>query len=115
MLRDEKILVTGPAGQIAFPLCQELARDNEVWGIARFSQPASRERVEAAGVTTRVVDLAAGDFGELPEDFTYVLHIAAYLAGGTDHDAALRVNAEGTGLLLAHCRRRGTRRCGARR
>ena len=105
MLRDEKILVTGPAGQIAFPLCQELARDNEVWGIARFSQPASRERVEAAGVTTRVVDLAAGDFGELPEDFTYVLHIAAYLAGGTDHDAALRVNAEGTGLLLAHCRR----------
>jgi hypothetical protein len=33
-LRGEKILVTGPAGQIAFPLASRLAGDNEVWGIA---------------------------------------------------------------------------------
>ena len=45
-VRDEKILVTGPAGQIAFPLAARLASDNEVWGIARFGDPKTRERIE---------------------------------------------------------------------
>lgn len=105
MLRDQKILITGPAGQIAFPLAEYLARDNEVWGIARFSEPGSRERVEQAGVTTRVVDLATGDYGDLPDDFTYVLHLAAFLGTAPDYDAALRVNAEGSGMVLHHCRK----------
>ena len=105
MLVDEKILVTGPAGQIAFPLCRELAKNNEVWGIARFSGEDSRKRVERAGIKTRVVDLGRADFGELPDDFTYVLHLAAYLAPSLDYDEALRVNAEGAGLLLTHCRK----------
>jgi nucleoside-diphosphate-sugar epimerase len=39
MLRDKKILIAGPAGQVAFPLTQFLARDNEVWGIARSLNP----------------------------------------------------------------------------
>jgi nucleoside-diphosphate-sugar epimerase len=103
-MNGEKILVTGPAGQIAFPLCRHLARDNEVWGIARFGDPASRQRVEALGVTTRVVDLGAGQFGDLPDDFTYVLHLATFQGPGLDYDYALRTNAEGTGLLLHHCR-----------
>lgn len=104
-MKGAKILVTGPAGQIAFPLVAYLAPDNDVWGIARFSDPATRERVEALGVTTRSVDLAAGEFGDLPDDFDYVLHLATFQGGGFDYDHALRVNAEGTGLLLAHCRR----------
>ena len=54
MLSGEKILITGPAGQIAFPMTQYLAGDNEVWGIARFSEEGSREKVDALGVTTRV-------------------------------------------------------------
>jgi nucleoside-diphosphate-sugar epimerase len=103
MLRDEKILITGPAGRIALPLTRSLATDNEVWGIARFSDPASREKVEALGITTRTVDIADGDFGDLPTDFTYVLHLAADFSPD-DYERALRVNAEGTGLLLAHCR-----------
>jgi nucleoside-diphosphate-sugar epimerase len=105
MLRDQKILVTGPAGQIAFPMAEYLASDNEVWGIARFSEPGSRERVEAVGVTTRVVDLASGDFGDLPDDFTHVLHLATFQMGGLDYDHAISVNAEGTGLLATHCRK----------
>ena len=44
MLSDEKILITGPAGQIAFPLAESLARDNEVWGIARFGNPRHATR-----------------------------------------------------------------------
>ena len=74
-----------------------------MWGIARFGDPATREKVDALGVTTRAVDIGDGDFGDLPSDFTYLLHIAADF--GDDYERALRVNAEGTGLLLAHCRK----------
>jgi nucleoside-diphosphate-sugar epimerase len=105
MLRGEKILVTGPAGQIAAPLCRFLAADNEVWGIARFGAPGARAASEAMGVTTRVVDLADGDFSEVPTDFTYLLHLAAAIGPSTDYDQSLRVNAEATGLLLSHCRK----------
>jgi nucleoside-diphosphate-sugar epimerase len=105
MLSGEKVLITGPAGQIAFPMAAYLARDNEVWGIARFSDPASRERVEAAGVKTVACDIGAGNFDGVPDDFTYVLHLAATIAPNTDYDESIRVNAEGTGLLLRHCRK----------
>ena len=105
MLSGEKILITGPAGQIAFPLARYLAAENEVWGIARFSDAESRAKVEALGVTTRVCDIASGEFEGVPDDFTHVVHLAAFQGPGLDFDHAIRVNAEGTGLLLAHCRR----------
>lgn len=105
MLNGEKILITGPAGQIALPMARFLARDNEVWGIARFSGAGSREAVEAVGVKTVNVDLANGVFDGVPDDFTYVLHLAAYMGPEPDLDWAIRVNAEGTGLLLQHCRK----------
>jgi nucleoside-diphosphate-sugar epimerase len=104
VLEGEKILVTGPAGQIAEPICRHLAQANEVWGIARFSEPGSQARIEGLGVTTRIVDLATDSLGDLPSDFSYVLHLAAYLSPGYDFDAAIRVNAEATGLLLHHCK-----------
>jgi len=105
LLRDEKILVTGPAGRVAFPLAQRLALDNEVWGIARFGNGADRERVEGAGIRTRSVDLAAPVWGDLPTDFTIVLHTAAAIGPTLDFDEALRVNADGTGRLMSRCRR----------
>ena len=103
-LEDHKILVTGPAGQIAFPLACRLAPNNEVWGIARFSQAGSRERVEAVGITTRRVDLAEPDWGDLPEDFDYVLHLAAVIPPGDDYDMSIRINAQGTGQLMSRFR-----------
>ena len=105
MLTDEKILLTGPAGQIAFPLAEYLAEDNEVWGLARFSNPDDKAKVEGIGVKAVKGDMGDGDFAELPDDFTYVIHFAALMAPGWDFDAAFRANAEGTGLLLAHCRK----------
>ena len=104
MLRGEKILITGPAGRIAFPLAQSLVAENEVWGVARFSAPGSRERVESIGVTTRALDIADAVFEGLPNDFTYLLHLAADFSDD-DYDRALRVNAEATGFLLEHCRK----------
>ena len=104
MITNAKILVTGPAGQIAFPLAAFLAQHNEVWGLARFGDAATRARVESVGVRAVACDLGAGDFSSLPDDFDYVLHLATFRNGGLDYDQAMRVNAEGTHLLLAHCR-----------
>ena len=104
MLSGEKILVTGAAGQIGFGLAESLAKNNEVWGAARFSNPAERQKLEALGIKTRAVDLGAPDFSDLPRDFTYLVHVAVSLEP-TNYDLALRVNAEGTGLLLSHCRK----------
>jgi len=103
MLRDEKILITGPAGRIAFGIAQSLVGDNDVWGIARFSDTSAREKVESLGVTTRVVDIGDGQLGDLPSDFTYLLHIAADFSAD-DYERAQKVNAEGTGFVLEHCR-----------
>ncbi len=103
-IHDQKILVTGVAGQIAFPMARFLAHDNEVWGLARFTEDGSRERVSAAGVTPVVCDLSSGDLSAVPDDFTAVVHLAAYQEQGLDYDAALSANAEGTGFLLQHCK-----------
>ncbi|MCH2171750.1 NAD(P)-dependent oxidoreductase [Myxococcota bacterium] len=103
-LEGQKILVTGPAGQIAFPLASRLALDNEVWGIARFSDETSRQRVEDAGIQTRAVDLAEPVWGDLPADFDYVLHLAASIVPGHDYATAIRINAEGTGHVMSRFR-----------
>ncbi|MBW2271089.1 MAG: NAD(P)-dependent oxidoreductase [Deltaproteobacteria bacterium] len=104
MLSDEKILITGISGTIAMPLARSLALNNEVWGLARFGDPADRERVEAAGVKTVALDLCTDDLSELGTDFTYVLHLAYFRGGAADFDQAISVNGEGTGRILHHCR-----------
>ena len=103
-LEGKKILVTGPAGQIALPLASRLAQDNEVWGIARFSEAGTRDEVEAAGITTRRVDLADPDWADLPEDFDFILHLAAVIVPGVDYDSSMKINAQGTGHLMSRFR-----------
>ena len=103
-LRDSKILVTGPTGQVALPVTRALARDNEVWGIARFSDAQARQTLEQEGVRCVKVDLGAADFSELPQDFDYVLNLAVSRAPEPDFDGDLRANAESAGLLMTHCR-----------
>jgi nucleoside-diphosphate-sugar epimerase len=102
MLSGEKILVTGPAGNIGFALTKSLARDNEVWGVARFSSKDRRKALDEAGVITREIDLYEADFSSLPKDFTYLVHIA--VAHEPNYDRAFRINGEGTGFLMEHCR-----------
>jgi nucleoside-diphosphate-sugar epimerase len=104
MLSDEKILITGVTGIAGFPIARALAADNEVWGLARFSDPAARAAVEAAGVTAIAADIGEGDFTDLPADFTYVLHFGWARAQLSELEMAFRVNVEGPGLLLQHCR-----------
>lgn len=104
-LKNEKILFAGLTGQIGFPLAMHLAKENQVWGIARFRDDSKRKQLEEVGVKTCPMDLGSPDFSKLPDDFGYMIHFAVYQEGGVDFDEAFRVNAEGTGLLMAHCRK----------
>ncbi len=101
-MRGAKILITGPTGQVAAPIAKALAVDNEVWGIARFTDTAGREALEQAGIRCETVNLAKGDFTSVPTDFDYVLNLAVAKSGRWDKDLA--ANAESVGLLMAHCR-----------
>jgi UDP-glucuronate 4-epimerase len=101
-MRDAKILITGPTGQLAEPIARALAVDNEVWGIARFTNGETRQALETAGLHCMPVNLAGGDFSGLPTDFDYVLNLAVAKSGRWDVD--LRANADSVGLLMAHCR-----------
>ena len=104
MLSDKKVLVTGATGQIGRPIAERLAGDNEVWCSARFSDPALRKDLEDLGIKTVAWSLDSADLSVLPDDFTHVVH-SGYVIIEPDHDVAVRVNAESTGLLMQHCRR----------
>ena len=97
-MQGAKVLITGPTGQVAVPIAKALAADNEVWGIARFTNAAAREDLEQAGVRCEKVNLAKGEFGGLPNDFDYVLNLAVAKSGDWDKD--LGANAESVGLLM---------------
>jgi nucleoside-diphosphate-sugar epimerase len=105
-LSNQKILITGATGQVAAPIAHHLARNNEVWCLARFTAAGSREALEAHGIKTVRCDFGTGEFGDLPRDFTHVIHSGVDVFG--DLEGALRVNAEGTGLLMTHCRQAQT-------
>jgi UDP-glucuronate 4-epimerase len=101
-LEGKTIVVTGPTGQVALPITRALAAANTVIGLARFSDQAARERLEADGVTCIEVNLADGDFSAVPREVDYVINLAVVKSGRWEVD--LRANAEAAGLLMAHCR-----------
>ena len=101
VLTDQKIIVTGPTGQVALPVTVALAEHNEVIGLARFRDPDARAQLEAAGVTCIETNLAAGDFSSVPSAVDYVLNLAVVKSNRWDIDLA--ANAESAGLLMQHC------------
>ena len=101
-LADEKIIITGATGQVANPVAKALARDNEVWAVARFGSTDARRDLEDAGVHCAVVDLAAGDYSGVPADLTYALHFARASVG--EWGADLDTNVGGLASLMEFCR-----------
>lgn len=105
MLQREKILITGPASQVGFPIARELAKHNEVYGLARFSNAGDRQRLEAVGVKCIQADLATDSFASLPDDFTCVLNFAVLKSGDGNFEYDLAANAESVGRLMFHTRK----------
>ena len=103
MLQDRKILVTGATGQIAGPIAENFAKDNEVWCAARFSDPNRKAELEEIGVKTCFWDMDSGDASMLPDDFTHVVHSALHVS--PDYDESITNNAEASALLMQHCRK----------
>ena len=93
--------MTGLTGQLAGSIAAILAPHNEIYGLARYSKPGSKEAVEALGIIPIVCDYTSGDFTGVPNDFDYVFHAAADVFPA-DIETGLKQNAEGTGLLLHH-------------
>lgn len=109
-LKGAKVLITGPTGNLGRPLALELAATNEVWGLARFSNPGARAELEAAGVRCVEHDLGSDALPRLPDDFDRVFHAASLIPMASERDMArtLRVNTAATALLLDHCRKART-------
>jgi UDP-glucuronate 4-epimerase len=98
-----KVLITGPSGQVAEPVVEALAKVADVYGLARFSKPEDRARIEGLGATCLAVDLADPKGLEaVPRDFDYVLNFAVVKTNDFDYDLA--ANGEGVGRLMLHCR-----------
>jgi len=104
VLEDKRILITGVTSQVALPVARELAKRNDVYGLARFRKPEQRTAVDAIGVECVQADLADGELDAVPADVDYVLHFAVAKSPDADFDYDLSANAEGVGRLMAHCR-----------
>jgi nucleoside-diphosphate-sugar epimerase len=99
-LSGTRLLLGGATSSVGEPVAKALAADNEVVAIARFSNPKSRTRLEAAGVTCVSFDLGtgAGDIADLPGTVDYIVNFA--VAQTKDWEEAIAANAEGVGLLM---------------
>ncbi|MEV6750867.1 NAD(P)-dependent oxidoreductase [Streptomyces sp. NPDC051214] len=102
-MHGKKILVTGGTGQVAMPVAEALAADNEVWCLGRFGDPGARKALEEMGAHTFTWDMATDELTGLPDDFTHVLHSAVHRGDGKDFAETARVNAAGTARLMTHC------------
>jgi nucleoside-diphosphate-sugar epimerase len=103
MLSGERVLVTGAAGRVGFPIARGLAANgNTVFGLARYRDPAHIDKVTAVGIHPIVGDLHRARYDDLPDGLAYVFHAGAALGreASDDWEYALEVNALSTGRLM---------------
>jgi nucleoside-diphosphate-sugar epimerase len=103
MLQGKKILLVGATGMVGEPVAAALARDNDVFGVARFGDDEVRRRLETQGINCVKADLLAGDLSQVPTDCDHVLNFAVSYSPVGDFDYDLSINAEAAGLVMAHC------------
>lgn len=115
-VRGRRVLVTGASGLMALPMVTELARENEVFAAARFTDASRISDVERAGARAVRWDAASPDWGELPDAVDYVFHIAGIKAAAAESDPKLtfETNVQAAGRLMSRYRSaRGFLYCGS--
>ena len=75
-LSGRRVLVTGASGLVALPVARELAKSNEVYAVARFSDPKQKRLIEEAGARAIAFDLADHDLSPLPKEVDVVINYA---------------------------------------
>jgi UDP-glucuronate 4-epimerase len=100
-LSGRRVLVTGASGLVALPVAVELAKSNEVYAVARFSDPEQKRLVEAAGARAIAFDLADPDLSPLPKSVDVVINYAVL---PPSHRDAYQVNAGAAGRLARRYR-----------
>lgn len=100
-LSGKRVLVTGASGLVALPVAVELAKNNEVYAVARYSNPEQKRLIEAAGARAVAFDLADEDLSPLPKSVDVVINYAVL---PPNHKDAYNVNAGATGRLARRYR-----------
>jgi nucleoside-diphosphate-sugar epimerase len=100
-ISGRRVLVTGASGLVAFPVAVELAKSNEVFAVARFSNPEQKRKLEAAGVRTIAFDIAEHDLSPLPRSLDVVINYAVL---GPNDKNVYNVNAGAAGRLARRYR-----------
>ncbi|MCB2073715.1 MAG: NAD(P)-dependent oxidoreductase [Novosphingobium sp.] len=101
-LSGKRVLVTGASGLVALPVAVELAKDNEVFAVARYSDPEQKRLVEAAGAQAVTFDMASEDLSPLPGAVDVVINYA--VLPPSHGNLAYEVNTAATGRLARHYR-----------
>lgn len=106
MIRGKRVLVTGATGLFGLPLAKALAAQNEVFGLARFTDLAAQAELARAGVHTMRHELGVDSLTDLPAEIDYVFHAAVLAVMGSerDHTRTFEVNAQATGALMSRYR-----------
>jgi UDP-glucuronate 4-epimerase len=100
-LSGRRVLVTGASGLVALPVARELAKSNEVYAVARFSDPKQKRMVEEAGARAISFDLADHDLSPLPKSVDIVINYAVLPFSNSNH---YDVNAGAVGRLARRYR-----------
>lgn len=101
-LSGKRVMVTGASGVVALPVAIELAKNNEVYAVARYSDPEQKRRIEEAGAKAISFDLAEEDLSPLPKDIDVVINYA--VLPPTFKNVAYDVNTGATGRLARRYR-----------
>jgi nucleoside-diphosphate-sugar epimerase len=100
-LSGKRVLVTGASGLVAFPVTVELAKSNEVYAVARYSDPEQKRMIETAGARAISFDLAEPDLSPLPKSVDVVINYAVLPPNQKD---AFEVNTAAAGRLARRYR-----------
>ncbi len=101
-MKGQKILVTGAPGLVGSALTLELCKNNEVYGLARFSDAGMRTKLEQAGVSIIQKDVHRESLDDLPDDFDYIFS-QVVMVDSCDENPGEAFDV--VGRLMDHCRK----------